>query len=63
MVLVNGMLNLVVLVSVGMQVFGIVKKFYVDFNDKVEKNQLLFEFDDVLVVVIEWQSVVNVVNV
>ncbi len=41
----NGTLNPVVLVSVGSQVSGIVKKIYVDFNDKVEKGQVLMELD------------------
>lgn len=44
----NGTLNPVILVSVGTQVTGIVKKLYVDFNDRVEKNQVLMELDDVL---------------
>lgn len=41
----NGTLNPVVLVSVGTQVSGTVKKIYVDFNDKVEKGQILMELD------------------
>jgi multidrug efflux pump subunit AcrA (membrane-fusion protein) len=44
----NGTLNPVVLVSVGTQVSGTVKKLYVDFNDKVEKGQALLELDDAL---------------
>lgn len=44
----NGTLNPVILVSVGTQVTGIVKKLYVDFNDSVEKDQILMELDDVL---------------
>ena len=35
----NGTLNPVVLVSVGTQVSGTVKKLYVDVNDKVEAGQ------------------------
>ena len=34
----NGTLNPVVLISVGTQVSGTVKKLYVDFNDKVKKG-------------------------
>lgn len=44
----NGTINPVTLVSVGTQVSGIVKKLYVDFNDKVEQGQLLLELDDAL---------------
>ena len=44
----NGTLNPVILVTVGTQVSGIVSKLYVDFNDKVEKGQLLLELDDSL---------------
>ncbi|MFN3397386.1 MAG: efflux RND transporter periplasmic adaptor subunit [Sulfurimicrobium sp.] len=41
----NGTLNPVVLVNVGTQVSGTVKKLYVDFNDEVEKGQVLMELD------------------
>ncbi|WP_153146143.1 efflux RND transporter periplasmic adaptor subunit [Dechloromonas sp. H13] len=58
----NGTLNPVVLVSVGTQVSGTVKKLYVDFNDKVKKNQPLLELDDALVSAAERQSAANVVN-
>lgn len=44
----NGTLNPVILVSVGTQVSGTVKKLLVDFNDHVEKGQVLAELDDVL---------------
>jgi HlyD family secretion protein len=44
----NGTLNPVVLVSVGTQVSGTVKKLYVDFNDHVKKGQALLELDDAL---------------
>lgn len=44
----NGTLNPVILVNVGTQVSGTVKKLLVDFNDHVEKNQVLAELDDVL---------------
>ncbi|OYY81076.1 MAG: efflux transporter periplasmic adaptor subunit, partial [Methylophilales bacterium 16-45-9] len=39
----NGTINPVTLVSVGTQVSGRVSKLYVDFNDKVEKGQVLLE--------------------
>lgn len=42
----NGTLNPVTLVSVGTQVSGSVKALYVDFNDEVEKGQILAELDD-----------------
>ncbi len=58
----NGTLNPVVLVSVGTQVSGTVKKLYVDFNDKVEKGQPLLELDDALVSAAERQSAANVVS-
>lgn len=44
----NGTLNPVTIVSVGTQVSGRVSKLYVDFNDKVEKGQVLLELDDSL---------------
>ena len=44
----NGTLNPVILVSVGTQVSGTVKKLLVDFNDHVQKGQVLAELDDVL---------------
>lgn len=44
----NGTLNPVTLISVGTQVSGRVSKLYVDFNDKVEKGQVLMELDDSL---------------
>ena len=58
----NGTLNPVVLVSVGTQVSGTVKKLYVDFNDKVSKGQPLLELDDALVSATERQSAASVVN-
>ncbi len=58
----NGTLNPVVLVSVGTQVSGTVKKLYVDFNDKVEKGQPLLELDDALVSASERQSAANIVS-
>lgn len=44
----NGTLNPVILVSVGTQVSGTVKRLLVDFNDHVEKGQVLAELEDVL---------------
>lgn len=44
----NGTLNPVTLISVGTQVSGRVNKLYVDFNDHVEKGQILLELDDSL---------------
>lgn len=44
----NGTLNPVTLVNVGTQVSGRVSKLYVDFNDKVEKGQILLTLDDSL---------------
>lgn len=58
----NGTLNPVVLVSVGTQVSGTVKKLYVDFNDKVKQGQPLLELDDALVSASERQSAANVVS-
>jgi HlyD family secretion protein len=58
----NGTLNPVVLISVGTQVSGTVKKLYVDFNDKVKQGQPLLELDDALVSAAERQSAANVVN-
>jgi HlyD family secretion protein len=58
----NGTLNPVVLVSVGTQVSGTVKKLYVDFNDPVKKGQPLLELDDALVSASERQSAASVAN-
>ena len=58
----NGTLNPVVLVSVGTQVSGTVKKLYVDFNDHVKKGQPLLELDDALVSATERQSAASVAN-
>jgi HlyD family secretion protein len=41
----NGTLNPVVLVNVGTQVSGTVKKLHVDFNDRVQSGQVLLELD------------------
>lgn len=45
----NGTLNPVVLVNVGTQVSGTVKKLHVDFNDRVKAGQVLLELDPALV--------------
>jgi HlyD family secretion protein len=58
----NGTINPVTLVSVGTQVSGTVKKLYVDFNSKVEKNQILLELDDALLAAQQKQSAANVQN-
>ncbi|PKO30597.1 MAG: efflux RND transporter periplasmic adaptor subunit [Betaproteobacteria bacterium HGW-Betaproteobacteria-7] len=58
----NGTLNPVVLVSVGTQVSGTVKKLYVDFNDPVKKGQALLELDDALVSASERQSAASIAN-
>ena len=55
----NGTLNPVTLVNVGTQVSGTVKKLYVDFNDKVEKGQVLLELDDALLAAQAKQSAAN----
>lgn len=44
----NGTLNPVILVNVGTQVTGIVKKYYADFNDRVKAGQVLLELDPTL---------------
>jgi HlyD family secretion protein len=58
----NGTLNPVVLVSVGTQVSGTVKKLYVDFNDKVEAGQPLLELDAALLTALVRQSEANVAS-
>jgi len=58
----NGTLNPVVLVSVGTQVSGTVKKLYADFNDKVQKGQVLMELDPPLFNAQVQQSAANVRN-
>ncbi|MFT3963568.1 efflux RND transporter periplasmic adaptor subunit [Propionivibrio sp.] len=59
----NGTLNPIVLVNVGTQVSGTVTRLYVDFNDKVEKNQPLLELDQSLLAAQARQSEANVGNV
>ena len=58
----NGTLNPVTLISVGTQVSGRVSKLYVDFNDKVEKGQILLELDDSLLTAQIAQTQGNVRN-
>ncbi len=56
----NGTLNPVKLVNVGSQVSGIVKKLYVDFNDRVKAGQILLELDPALAQAQLQQSLANV---
>lgn len=56
----NGTLNPVVLVNVGTQVSGTVKKLYADFNDRVKRGQILVELDDSLFQAQVKQSEANV---
>jgi len=58
----NGTLNPVKLVNVGSQVSGIVKKLYVDFNDRVQAGQVLLELDPALIEAQLQQSEANVAN-
>lgn len=44
----NGTLNPVTLVSVGTQVSGTIMAIHADFNDRVEKGQVLMQLDDAL---------------
>lgn len=59
----NGTLTPLVLVNVGTQVSGTVRKLYVDFNDKVEAGQKLLELDQSLLETVARQSAANVINV
>lgn len=59
----NGTLNPVVLVSVGTQVSGTVKKLHADFNDKVSEGQVLAELDPALFEAQVSQSEAGVRNV
>ncbi len=58
----NGTLNPVILVNVGTQVSGTVKKLYVDFNSKVEKGQILMELDNAQLTAQVKQSQANVMS-
>ena len=59
----NGTFNLLILVNVGTQVFGTVRKLYVDFNDKVEQGQPLLELDQSLLEAQARASAANVANI
>jgi HlyD family secretion protein len=59
----NGTLTPLVLVNVGTQVSGTVRKLYVDFNDKVEAGQKMLELDQSLMLAQAKQSEANVLNV
>ncbi len=58
----NGTLNPVVLVSVGTQVSGTVKKLHVDYNSKVQAGELLLELDDATYVAQAEQSAANLAS-
>lgn len=58
----NGTLNPVVLVNVGTQVSGTVKKLHADYNDRVKQGQLLVELDDALFRAQVQQSEANLRN-
>lgn len=58
----NGTLNPVVLVNVGSQVSGIVKKLHADFNDHVKAGQVLLELDPALIEAQLHQSEANVAS-
>jgi HlyD family secretion protein len=58
----NGTLNPVVLVRVGTQVSGTVRKLHADFNDRVHEGEVLVELDDALFRAQVQQSEANVGN-
>ncbi|HEX8011066.1 MAG TPA: efflux RND transporter periplasmic adaptor subunit [Casimicrobiaceae bacterium] len=58
----NGTLNPVVLVNVGTQVSGTVKKLRVDFNDRVQAGQVLLELDPALLEAQVRQDEANLAN-
>jgi HlyD family secretion protein len=58
----NGTLNPVVLVNVGTQVSGTVKKWYADFNDHVTAGQKLLELDPAIYQAQVNQSLANLVS-
>jgi HlyD family secretion protein len=58
----NGTLNPVVLVNVGTQVSGTVKKWYADFNDHVSAGQILLELDPAIYQAQVNQSSANLLN-
>jgi len=59
----NGTLNPVVLVNVGTQVSGTVKKWYADFNDRVTEGQKLLELDPAIYQAQVNQSLASLANV
>ena len=58
----NGTLNPVVLVNVGTQVSGTVRKLYADFNSRVHKDQVLLELDPTTFRAAVEQSTGNLAN-
>jgi HlyD family secretion protein len=58
----NGTLNPVVLISVGTQVSGTVRRIHVDFNERVRKGQVLLELDDALLAAQSRQSAAGVLS-
>ena len=58
----NGSINPVVVVNVGTQVSGTVKKIHADFNNQVKKGQILLELEDTLFKAQIGQSMGNVKN-
>lgn len=58
----NGTLNPLTLVSVGTQVSGTVRKLHADFNQQVQKGQVLLELDDALYAAAVRQSEASVRN-
>jgi len=58
----NGSINPVVVVNVGTQVSGTVKKIHADFNSQVKKGQILLELEDTLFKAQIGQSMGNVKN-
>lgn len=58
----NGTLNPVILVNVGTQVSGTVRKLYVDFNDHVKEGQVLLELDNALLSANIRQTEANIQN-
>ena len=58
----NGTLNPVILVNVGTQVSGTVRKLHVDFNDAVKEGQVLVELDDSLLQAAARQSEASIAS-
>ncbi|MBK7898139.1 MAG: efflux RND transporter periplasmic adaptor subunit [Azonexus sp.] len=59
----NGILTPLILVNVGTQVSGTVRRLHVDFNQKVEKGQPLLELDQSLLEAQARSSAANVANI